>query len=71
MSAVVRVRIPVMVDSYGEWQASGASWRPNAGPALRANVVDVLRSDATLHWIEADVPVPTAPNPKTIRGIVA
>lgn len=62
-----RVRIAVCVAADGTWNSCG--WRTKSmSPSdeeLAASAADVMPADATLHFVEADVPLPT-----TIEGEV-
>ena len=66
----VRVRIAVAVDEKGVWSAAG--WAPRSGREKDAadTMARIARNGVEggphqLHWIEADVPVPTS---ETIQG---
>jgi hypothetical protein len=60
----VRVRIAVAVNQHGYYSADGGR---GAGDAkLKQNVREFVKGFAAFHWIEADVPLPLAP--QTIHG---
>lgn len=69
----VRVRIAVVVNADGKWSASGWSGADDdvkRGCAFE-NMSDKEENHDTLHWIEADVPVPQIAEAKVIEAEVS
>jgi len=72
MAETKRVRICVVIDPEGKWEAAGShSWTD--GQAIRE--LDDLSGDLgpapwAYHWIEADVPVPVERSDDVIEGKV-
>lgn len=68
----IRVRIAVIINADGVWSAFGfknssdESMRENANISLEGHE----ENHDTVHWIEADIPVPVIPAPQTIEGTV-
>lgn len=62
----VRVRIAVAVDPGGNWCASG--WMTGSPESMMDNCLDEVGAGEARFWIEADVPLPLAP--QTILGTV-
>ena len=68
----VRVRIAVVVNQDGEWDAAG--WDgPHAEsytdePEGVASQSFDLDDTTVLHWVEVDVPVPVVPVGETLEG---
>lgn len=67
---MIRVRILVAVTSKGEWNARGSEIAEPIGLAVNVSrcVPNEGRSVA-MHWVEADVPLPQAP--QSIQGTVS
>lgn len=66
MSETVRVRIAVAVSDEGDWCARGLSGSQDSDAVDSAFMhLSPARSHEAVHWIEADVPIPT---PQTIQG---
>lgn len=63
----VRVRIAVAVDANGSWTANG--WLDGPDNAVIAECISHVGRRPAVCWIEADVPLPLAP--QTIRGQVS
>jgi hypothetical protein len=62
----VRVRAAVAIDSRGRWEAAGYhGWDDHTTPDSLLN--ESRLPNKALHWIEADVPVPTT---QKIQGAV-
>ncbi len=66
----VKVRIALMINADGKWSASG--WAGAPDEHMRDTVNDCIDQEPnhdTLHWIEAEVPVPEIKS-TTIKGKV-
>ncbi len=57
----VRVRIAVGVDPRGHWHAYGDDEESDA-----EMYEDATWDGATIHWVEADVPIPEPPPDETV-----
>lgn len=56
----VRVRILVAVDADSNWDAQGSSSATKDAVSVWLSETDAYAGlNSTLHWVEADVPVPT------------
>ncbi len=71
----VRVRIAVLINADGQWGAGGGNVGgpmddDNAATHAGYHFEDVPENHDTLHWIEADVPVPEKAPAQTIEGKV-
>lgn len=68
-----RVRIAVAVTASGAWNSVGWSSSKSGAPTeiadseKRSYAVEPLDEDATVHWVEADIPIPEE---TTIEGTV-
>ena len=67
-----RVRVLVMIDPDGRWEASGShSWSDKKTIDEVGNCCgDLSGSPWGYHWIEADVPVPVEQSDAAIEGTV-
>lgn len=52
-----RVRIAVCVASNGEWSSAG--WSGRSDSALAEHAGEYMPANSSVHFIEADVPLPT------------
>jgi hypothetical protein len=68
----VRVRIAVIINADGIWSAGGYSKSDDKDKRESADfgMEGHEANHDTLHWIEADVPIPLRAEPQTIEGEV-
>jgi hypothetical protein len=73
VTSQVRIRVMVVIDPDGKWEAVGShSW---SDAATRDQVDDCSgdlgRAPWAYHWIEADVPIPVEVQDETVEGEVS
>lgn len=56
-AGTVRVRVAVAVQPDGDWNA--VSWRDGTDDNNRGMAIDPMSDEAVVHFVEADVPLPT------------
>lgn len=66
------IRIPVAVDTNGNWNAVGASWFKDETFAAAEARSPMFEGDLHhLVWVTAEVPVPEPPPEIEVRGAVS
>ena len=75
----VRVRIACVVNADGKWSAHGYCPPTGKHPVIHERAISDVAHEMmaewplnhdTLHFIEADVPIPQIPTPQVIEGKV-
>ena len=66
----VRVRIPIVVDTEGNWAATAWSTEQASDAENVSNLLgwNVAKEPSGVHWITADIPLP---QPAEIKGVVS